>query len=1128
MWDKFAAWLGFQHLTPSGEVRTIHAGDGFPKDPIILKHYPDNTITSSKYTVFNFIPKNLFEQFRRIANFYFLIVFLIQLLVDTPTSPVTSGLPLLFVISVTAIKQGYEDWLRHLADRKVNNALVLTVKNGHLVQTCSSNIKVGDIVYVRSDEIFPCDLILLSSSGGVDQLHDEQSGPSSEFDWCYITTASLDGESDYKTRFVPAHAPRVANAVDLSGFSANIECQPPDADLYRFEGTITFDHPLVDGQPVTRSLGPENLLVRGARLKDTPFIYGIAVHTGMDTKMSLNYRSKSQKRSVVERSMNTYLLVYLCLLVVEALLGVILKYSGRVDPWHGEPWYNPHTPQEIESGLTVRVIVDFLDFIILFNFVIPVSLYVTVEMQKFLGAQFVSWDMQMNYGNEGAVANTSDLNEELGQVEYVLTDKTGTLTENIMTFRQLSFLGQAYKEADGKLDPLTRSPVSHDPLAIADWTQPSTLPTAMALCHTVRLSPTSRPHRCLQTSVTAHRPIHDPTPQSEYLATSADERALVEGASRFGVVFLGLQGGEMVVNIHGVKTRFELLDVLEFDNLRRRMSIIIRTTSGTVYLLTKGADSAILPLVVSGPLERTKEHIHNFALEGLRVLCFAARTLSDEEFAEAQSMLTKARTALSERQVKVREAYATLETQLDLLGATAVEDKLQVGVKESLRKLREAGMRIWTLTGDKQETAVTVGYASGQFTAGTKLIDVESAFNEGFPHLEHNLRQALTQIMSNPHREHALVVSGARLGVLINLHSELFSQLSTRVDTVLCCRMAPLQKAEVVRFVKDLPSKPVTLAIGDGANDVGMIQEAHVGVGIVGSEGRQAARNSDFALPRFSCLPRLLLVHGHLYYQRISHLVQYFFYKNVAFMTPQFLFQFYCGFSHQTLYDSAYLMIYNLCFTSLPILAYGLLEQYQTMSTLQNFPILYRKISKNALLAWRPFIGWTLHGLYHAFIFFFGSLLLLGDSIASRYYGQVFGHWMLGVLVCTNLVFTVNLKLALDTRYWTWVNHFVIWGTLTFYVVFSLFYGGFHWLFLHDQAMHGVFLSLLSSMQVWLLVPLILIACLVPDVVHQVIAKQFCPGKTQMPASRYSQMEGFCAGGLHCPRALSFLFRLPH
>uniref|UniRef100_A0A8C4QSM9 P-type ATPase N-terminal domain-containing protein n=1 Tax=Eptatretus burgeri TaxID=7764 RepID=A0A8C4QSM9_EPTBU len=242
------------------------------------------------YTVFNFIPKNLFEQFRRIANFYFLIVFLIQLLVDTPTSPVTSGLPLLFVISVTAIKQGYEDWLRHLADRKVNNALVLTVKNGHLVQTRSCNIKVrvGDIVYVRSNEIFPCDLILLSSSGGVDQPHDEQSDPSSGFDWCYITTASLDGESDYKVMNPTASSAVWSYLAQISRYYVELL-----VNILRFNW-LGFLY-------VFRSLGPENLLVRGARLKDTPFIFGIAVHTGMDTKMSLNYRSKSQKRSVVER-----------------------------------------------------------------------------------------------------------------------------------------------------------------------------------------------------------------------------------------------------------------------------------------------------------------------------------------------------------------------------------------------------------------------------------------------------------------------------------------------------------------------------------------------------------------------------------------------------------------------------------------------------------------------------------------------------------------------------------------------------------------------------------------------------------------------------------------------------------
>ncbi|XP_030878449.1 probable phospholipid-transporting ATPase IH, partial [Leptonychotes weddellii] len=169
------------------DSRTIYVGHREPPpgaEAYIPQRHPDNRIVSSKYTFWNFIPKNLFEQFRRIANFYFLIIFLVQLIIDTPTSPVTSGLPLFFVITVTAIKQGYEDWLRHKADNAMNQCPVHFIQHGKLVRKQSRKLRVGDIVMVKEDETFPCDLIFLSSSRGDGT--------------CHVTTASLDGESSHK------------------------------------------------------------------------------------------------------------------------------------------------------------------------------------------------------------------------------------------------------------------------------------------------------------------------------------------------------------------------------------------------------------------------------------------------------------------------------------------------------------------------------------------------------------------------------------------------------------------------------------------------------------------------------------------------------------------------------------------------------------------------------------------------------------------------------------------------------------------------------------------------------------------------------------------------------------------
>ncbi|XP_073332260.1 phospholipid-transporting ATPase IF [Pagrus major] len=1075
--------LGFDPPHQS-ETRTVYVANRFPQHGhYIPQRFADNRIISSKYTIWNFVPKNLFEQFRRIANFYFLIIFLVQLMIDTPTSPVTSGLPLFFVITVTAIKQGYEDWLRHKADNEVNGAPVFVVRSGSLVQTRSKNIRVGDIVRVAKDETFPVDLVLLSS--------DRADGT------CHITTASLDGETNLKTHYSVAETAVCQSVSQLESLQAVVECQQPEADLYRFVGRITVTQ---HGEEIVRPLGPENLLLRGARLKNTKEIFGVAVYTGMESKMALNYKCKSQKRSAVEKSMNTFLIIYLCILLFEAILSTILKYAWQAEDKWDEPFYNQKTDQERNSSPILKFISDFLAFLVLYNFIIPISLYVTVEMQKFLGSFFIGWDLDLYHeeSDQKAQVNTSDLNEELGQVEYVFTDKTGTLTENEMHFRECSINGTKYREVNGKLVPegmTDDAPDGSTPHLIGDELL---FLKAVALCHTVQIS-YDQPDCLVGGGDPFSHANGFSSSHMEYYASSPDEKALVEAAKRIGVAFIGISGDTMEIKTFSKSERYKLLHVLEFDANRRRMSVILQTPSGGYVLFTKGAESAILPFATGGEIEKTRLHVDEFALKGLRTLVVACRHFSPEEYIEVDRHLNAARTALQQREERLQEAFSYIERDLQLLGATGVEDKLQDKVQETIEALRLAGIKVWVLTGDKHETAVSVSLSCGHFHRTMNILELlqQRSDNE----CAEQLRILARRIKEDHVIQHGLVVDGASLSLALREHEKLFMEVCKNCSAVLCCRMAPLQKAKVVRLLKTSPEKPITLAIGDGANDVSMIQEAHVGIGIMGKEGRQAVRNSDYAIARFKFLAKLLLVHGHFYYIRIATLVQYFFYKNVCFITPQFLYQFFCLFSQQTLYDSVYLTLYNICFTSLPILVYSLFEQLVHPHVLQNKPGLYRDISKNSLLSFRTFLYWTLLGFCHAFVFFFGSYILMGEDTTLMGNGQMFGNWTFGTLVFTVMVITVTLKLALETHFWTWMNHFVTWGSIAFYFIFSLFYGGIIWPFLHTQDMYFVFVQLLSSGSAWFAIIIIVITCLFPDVVKKVFYRHLQPTSTQKSQS---------------------------
>uniref|UniRef100_A0A8C1ZQL9 Phospholipid-transporting ATPase n=1 Tax=Cyprinus carpio TaxID=7962 RepID=A0A8C1ZQL9_CYPCA len=1030
------------------DTRTVYIANKFPQHGhYIPQRFADNRIISSKYTIWNFIPKNLFEQFRRIANFYFLIIFLVQLMIDTPTSPITSGLPLFFVITVTAIKQGFEDWLRHNADNEVNGAPVFVVRSGSLVQTRSKNIRVGDIVRVAKDETFPADLVLLSS--------DRAEGT------CHITTASLDGETNLKTHYAVPETAVSQSVSRLESLQAVVECQQPEADLYSIFKFYLYVY-LYILVFLFRPLGPENLLLRGARLKNTKEIFGVAVYTGMESKMALNYKCKSQKRSAVEKSMNTFLIIYLGILLFEAILSTILKYAWQAENKWDEPFYNQKTDQERNSSQILKFISDFLAFLVLYNFIIPISLYVTVELQKFLGSFFIGWDLDLYHeeSDQKAQVNTSDLNEELGQVEYVFTDKTGTLTENEMQFRECSINGIKYQEINGKLSDQCVT------VLFCVYTfqnrEEELFLKAVSLCHTVQISYD-------QTDGPGDPFSHANgfSPQMEYYASSPDEKALVEATKRMGVTFIGSHGENMEIKTFGKAEKYKLLHVLEFDADRRRMSVILQKPSGEKVLFTKGAESAVLPYTTSGEIEKTRVHVDEFAMKGLRTLVVACRHFSADEYQEVDRRLHEARTALQQREERLVEVFNFIEKDLELLGATGVEDKLQDKVQETIEALRLAGIKVWVLTGDKHETAVSVSLSCGHFHRTMNILELvqQKSDNECAEQLRrlarrYNTPMGLCRIKEDHVIQHGLVVDGASLSLVGHLTLHL--------------------------LLKTSPEKPITLAIGDGANDVSMIQEAHVGIGIMGKEGRQAVRNSDYAIARFKFLAKLLLVHGHFYYIRIATLVQYFFYKNVCFITPQFLYQFFCLFSQQTLYDSVYLTLYNICFTSLPILVYSLFEQLVHPHVLQSKPALYRDISKNSLLSFKTFLYWTFLGFCHAFVFFFGSYILMGEDTTLMGNGQMFGNWTFGTLVFTVMVITVTLKLALETHFWTWMNHFVTWGSIAFYFIFSLFYGSIIWPFLHTQDMYFVFVQLLSSGSAWFAIIIIVIACLFPDVIKKV------------------------------------------
>ncbi|KAL3044568.1 hypothetical protein OYC64_012957 [Pagothenia borchgrevinki] len=1024
----------------------------------------NNRVSTAKYNVLTFLPRFLYSQFRRAANAFFLFIALLQQIPDvSPTGRWTTLVPLLFILVVAAVKEFIEDLKRHNADGIVNRKECQVLRNGAWEIVHWEKVAVGEVLRASNGDHLPADLVILSSS--------EPQG------MCYIETSNLDGETNLKIRQGLRVTSDIRDIESLMRLSGKMECESPNRHLYEFVGNLRLE-----GHS-TIPLGPDQILLRGAQLRNTQWVHGVVVYTGHDTKLMQNSTRPPLKLSNVERITNFQILVLFgCLLAISLLCSIgqtIWKYQYGNDAWY----------MDLNYGGAANFGLNFLTFIILFNNLIPISLLVTLEVIKFIQAFFINWDTDMLYEptNTPAQARTSNLNEELGQVKYIFTDKTGTLTCNVMQFKKCTVAGVAYghfpEAEDGSFaEDDCHSTNSSDEEGFND---PSLLenlqsnhPTAavilefmtmMAICHT------AVPERI--------------DGQITYQAASPDEGALVRAAQTLGFVFSGRTPDSVIVQMPGTEEKYELLHVLEFTSTRKRMSVIMRTPSGKIRLYCKGADTVIYDRLADSSRykEITLKHLEQFATEGLRTLCFAVADVSESSYQQWLEILHRAGTSLQNRALKLEESYELIEKNLQLLGATAIEDKLQDKVPETIETLMKADIKIWILTGDKQETAINIGHSCRLLTKNMGMLVVnEDTLDRTRETLSHHcgvLGDALYK-----ENDFALIIDGTTLKYALTFGvRQYFLDLALSCKAVICCRVSPLQKSEVVEMVKK-QVKVITLAIGDGANDVGMIQTAHVGVGISGNEGLQAANSSDYSIAQFKYLKNLLLVHGAWNYNRVAKCILYCFYKNIVLYIIEIWFAFVNGFSGQILFERWCIGLYNVIFTALPPLTLGIFERSCRKENMLKYPELY-KTSQNAMgFNTKVFWAHCLNGLFHSVILFWIPLKAFQhDTVFGN--GRTPDYLLLGNMVYTFVVITVCLKAGLETSSWTMFSHIAIWGSIGLWVVFFIIYSSLWPLIPLAPDMSGEAEMMFSSGVFWTGLVFIPITSLVFDVAYKVIKK---------------------------------------
>ncbi|NXM59472.1 AT8B2 ATPase, partial [Illadopsis cleaveri] len=1075
--------------------------------------YASNCIKTSKYNIVTFLPVNLFEQFQEVANTYFLFLLILQLIPQISSlSWFTTIVPLVLVLTITAVKDATDDYFRHKSDNQVNNRQSQVLIGGVLRQEQWMNVRVGDIIKLENNQFVAADLLLLSSS--------EPHG------LCYIETAELDGETNMKVRQAIPITAELGNTSQLACFDGEVICEPPNNKLDKFGGTLYWKE---DKYPLSN----QNMLLRGCILRNTEWCFGLVIFAGPDTKLMQNSGRTKFKRTSIDRLMNTLVLWIFGFLMC---MGVILAIGNAI--WEHEvgvcfqiylPW---------DEGVHSAFFSGFLSFwsyIIILNTVVPISLYVSVEVIRLGHSYFINWDKKMYCAKRRtpAEARTTTLNEELGQVEYIFSDKTGTLTQNIMVFSKCSVNGHSYGEVQDmlghKVELGERSePVdfSFNPLAdprFQFW-DPS-------LLEAVKLGDL-HVHEFFRLLSLCHTVMSEEKSEGEllYKAQSPDEGALVTAARNFGFVFRSRTPKTIMVHELGQAITYQLLAILDFNNIRKRMSVIVRSPEGKIRLYCKGADTILLERLhpVNQDLTSiTTDHLNEYAGEGLRTLVLAYKDLEESYYKDWSERLLRAGSAPEAREDHLARLYDEVEHDMMLLGATAIEDKLQQGVPETIAILTLANIKIWVLTGDKQETAVNIGYSCKMLTddmtevfvvtghtvlevreelrkAREKMMDASRSVCNGFSYQE-KLSSKLTSVLEAIAGEYALVINGHSLAHALEADMEVeFLETACACKAVICCRVTPLQKAQVVELVKKY-KKAVTLAIGDGANDVSMIKTAHIGVGISGQEGIQAVLASDYSFSQFKFLQRLLLVHGRWSYLRMCKFLCYFFYKNFAFTMVHFWFGFFCGFSAQTVYDQYFITLYNIVYTSLPVLAMGVFDQDVPEQRSMEYPKLYEPGQLNLLFNKREFFICIAQGIYTSILMFFIPYGVFAD--ATRDDGsQLADYQSFAVTVATSLVIVVSVQIGLDTGFWTAINHFFIWGSLAAYfaILFTMHSDGLFRMFPNQFRFVGNAQNTLAQPTVWLTIALTAVVCIVPVVAFRFLKLDLKPELSD--TVRYTQL----------------------
>ncbi|KAJ2904010.1 uncharacterized protein MKZ38_008942 [Zalerion maritima] len=942
-------------------------------------------------------------------------------------------------------------------ERAESDGLYAPASSAREMPRKSKDLKVGDVLKLSKGQRVPADVIILkchtaetegaksqteetatSEPPIIDHVNDPGEGSSGtksdnrsadsrgSSGETFIRTDQLDGETDWKLRLA---SPLTQNVAIEEFVRLRVTGGKPDKKVNEFAGTVELTSSRhtamshqgeLDESSKSAPLSTDNTAWASTIIASHGTTLAVILYTGPQTRSALSTAPSRSKVGLLEYEINSLTKILCFLTLALSIILVALEGFNTEE----NPWY-----------------VKIMRFLVLFSTIVPISLRVNLD----LGKSAYSWFIQRDPGIPGAVVRTSTIPEDLGRIEYLLSDKTGTLTQNEMEMRKIHVGTVSYaNDAMDEVASYVRQAFSPPPGAAkpASLMMPS---TAFAAPSSVGGTRTRREIGSrVRDVVLALALCHNVTPTideeggkmvTSYQASSPDEIAIVKWTESVGLRLANRDRKGMTLESKSgdIVAQVKILDIFPFTSEGKRMGVVVQFLShpiqgpvpdpneGEIWFYQKGADTVMSSIVAAN--DWLDEEVANMAREGLRTLVVGRKRLSYEQYQEFSSQYQSASLAISGRDAGMQQLVSQhLELDLELLGVTGVEDKLQRDVKPSLELLRNAGIKIWMLTGDKVETARCVAVSSKLVARGQYIYTVAKLRKKD------SVQEHLDFLRSKP--DSCLLIDGESLTLFLTHFKIEFISIAVQLPTVVACRCSPTQKADVAKLIKEYTKKRVC-CIGDGGNDVSMIQAADVGVGIVGKEGRQASLAADFSIEQFFHLTKLLVWHGRNSYKRSAKLAQFVIHRGLIIAVCQTMYSIAIKFEPEGLYKDWLLVGYATIYTAMPVLSL-VLDKDVDENLANLYPELYKELTEGRSLSYRTFFVWVFVSIYQ------GSMI----QGLSQVLTEVDGPKMVAVSY-TVLVLNELLMVGVEITTWHPIMIISIVGTFLLFIGSIPFLGGY-------------------------------------------------------------------------------------